>query len=85
MAIVNEMSGTICGAGTDLPAESLRYCSDYLLREVNVGEGFGDVRVVVAVPIPRPSRAGVQTLTVLVDLLEPRTIDPPDVPIPGRE
>src|SRR4051812_18167116 len=49
------------------------------VRERHIRENFGDVRIVVAVPIPRPAHAGIQHLAGTPDLLEARTVDAPHV------
>src|SRR5208282_2937883 len=57
----------------------------HLGGEVNVSERLGDVRIVVAVPVPGPSHAGIQTLSVRASLLEARAIDAPHVAVSGRK
>src|ERR1017187_9920488 len=53
-------------------------------RKGHIGENFRDVRIVVAVAVPRPAGAWVQHFAVPSDLLEARAVDAPDVAVLGR-
>ncbi len=53
-------------------------------REVNVGKDFGNVRIVISVPVPGPTSAWVETLSGRADLLETGAVNPPDIALLGR-
>ena len=80
-------------ANLEFHAEGLRVCAESTLTafcngprgERHVRKYFGDVRIVMAVAIPRPADAGIEHLAVFADLLKAAAIDTPDITVVRRQ
>src|ERR1017187_5247211 len=53
--------------------------------ELHIRKHLWNMRVVMPVPIPGPTGAGLQLTSRTVELLEPRTVDPPHIPVARRQ
>src|ERR1035441_9973003 len=59
--------------------------SESRLTKLHIRKHLRNMRVVMPVPIPGPTGAGLQLSSRTVELLEPRTVDAPHIPVARRQ
>ena len=64
---------------------AVKRCAHGLRAKLHKREHLRNMRVVVPMPIPGPAGAGIQFPPRAVELLKPRTVDAPHVPVAGRQ